>query len=98
MGHSKDDLRPDMQPMVEITIQEKTDPLADQIIGVKDDERIIFLSPQRVFIKKGAMSSGKASVTIYAKTAQGEHVFFETSGKILKMIAELVIGIDGWQL
>ena len=97
MAHEKDDLRPEKGwPTVQITIQEKTDELADQLVGVKDEERIIFIPPEKVFIKKGAMHSGKSSVTIYAKTKEGEHIFFETSGNMLKMISSAVTGVDGY--
>lgn len=96
MANSKDDVRPEKGwPHVQITIQEKDGLLADQILEIPEKDRVVFISPERVFIKKGAMASGKSSVTIYAKTAQGEHIFFETSGNMLKMIASAVMGIDG---
>jgi hypothetical protein len=100
MANEKDDIRVNSGwPKLEFRIQEKTDPAADQLLGIADnDERMVFIHPEIVFIKKGAMSSGKSSVTIYAKTKQGEHIFFETSGRMLNMIASAVNGIDGESL
>lgn len=97
MANKYDDIRhtAHSNPVVRITIQEKGDVGFDKQLGIPDDEVIIFLPIERAFILKGAMSSGKASVTIYAKTKDGVHVAFETSGRILRGIANIIEQIDG---
>lgn len=78
-------------PVLQVRIQQKGDPKADQLIGVKDDETIWFGSPSHAFILKGAMSSGKPSVTIYALIGD-KHVFLETSGEIINGLAAAIRG------
>ena len=100
MPNKDNDVRPNSgNPTVHVQIQEKNDlPATEMVGGDLDNDRFIFLSPERAFIKKGAMLSGKSTVTLYVKTKQGEHVFLETSGAMLKMIARLVLSIDGESL
>lgn len=97
MATERDDLRAHgvNNPILEVIIQEKTDTGVDGYLGIKDDEVIQFIPPEMAFIKKGAMSSGKASVTFYAKNIFGEHIMFETSGAIIRMIVVVLDRVDG---
>lgn len=97
MATERDDLRAHgvNHLFINIIIQEKTDPGFDVKLSIKDDEVIQFLPPEIAFIKKGAMDSGKASVTIYAKNKFGEHIAFETSGAIIRMIVSALDGVNG---
>lgn len=76
-------------PVVQMTIQEKTEAGIDAIVGLKDSEDFLYTSIQRAFVLKGAMGSGKASVTLYAKLKDGTHIALETSATMLKQIADL---------
>lgn len=83
-------------PTVDIIIQEKGDIGFDKKLGLDEEKDVIwFASLEKAFILKGAMESGKCSVTLYAKMEDGTHVALETSGNMIKMIASVVLGIDG---
>lgn len=100
MPNRDNDVRPgNGMPTVHIQIQEKDDAPATDLVGADlEKDRFIFLTPERAFLKKGSMMSGRSTITLYAKTEKGEHIFLETSGAMLKMIARLVLQIDGESL
>lgn len=77
-------------PIVGIVIQESTSKGFDIELGIKKHETIIYVPLDKVFIRKKAMSSGKASVTLYSSPKKGLHIGLETSATLLRQIADII--------
>lgn len=81
-------------PMVHIKIQEPNEAGYDKLLAIPDEDTIIHVPIEQVFLLKGAMSSGKPSVTFYAKAKDGLHIAMEISPNLLNGIVSAIKGVS----